>query len=250
VVEEESKGLLRRLGDKLADKAIDRGFDIVASLGFSGLAIAWARSEWTCIKQPSCRVPGWEHGLLILLFVVAVTAAFLFGRAWFRVRRELRATQDRSTTASSPRFHDIEVEDKRLNLRWFIRRPPREWVLWRNIDRTVSPGTVQQVLDGPFHAVPGCNAPLREKRQTGLINETSETSPLLDDKCSHCGQRVFQAATGVSVSVWPVRTFALEELQRMYRNGTKLPEAQWRPSVILESPGYWNLMLPASADNH
>jgi hypothetical protein len=236
--------MLRRIGDKLADKAIDRGIDVAASLGIGGVAIAWARSEWTCIKQPSCQVAGWEHGLLILLLVVAAISALLFGRAWFRVRRELHTTQEKSATATSPRFHDIEIEDKRLYLRWFIRRPPREWIHWRNIDRTVSPDAVQQVLDGPFHALPGCNAPLGEKPVTGLINEGIGTSPQFDDKCSHCGQRVFQAATGAGVNVWPVRAYALKELQRMQRNGTKLPEAQWSPPIVLENPSYWQLMLP------
>jgi hypothetical protein len=162
------------------------------------------------------------------------------------VRRKLHATPDKATTATSPQFHDIEVEDKRLNLRWFIRRPPREWIHWRNINRTASPELVQQVLDGPFHALPGCNAPLGEKPLLGLVNEATGASPQFDDECSHCGQRIFKSTTGY-VNVWPVRAHALEELQRMHRNGTKLPEAQWSSPIVLENPGYWQSMLPPGA---
>jgi hypothetical protein len=40
---------------------------------------------------------------------------------------------------------------------------------------------------------------------------------------------------------------ALEELQRMEPNGTKIPEAQWRPPIVLENPEYWKLMLTPPA---
>jgi len=49
------------------------------------------------------------------------------------------------------------------------------------------------------------------------------------------------------VAVWPVRAYAIEELQRMELNGTKIPEAQWRPPIVLENPEYWKLMLTPPA---
>jgi hypothetical protein len=194
-------------------------------------------------------VPGRSLGVLIAVTIVTAGAAIALGFLWYRTRRELRAMapQPQATPKPvTPQFRDIEVEDKSLNLRWFIRRPPREWIHWRNINQTVSPAAVQQVLDGPFHAAPGCNAPLREKPLTGLMNEGTGT-PQFDEKCRHCGQRVFQGTTAFGVSVWPVRAYALEELQRMQRNGTKLPEAQWSPPIVLENPEYWKLMLPPHA---
>jgi hypothetical protein len=109
---------------------------------------------------------------------------------------------------------------------------------------------VQRVLDGPFHAYPGCNAALAEV-PTGASAEGS-ASPQFDERCKNCGQRVFCGARlneGFGVSVWAVRVGALEELQRMHRNGTKLPEAQWSPPIVLENPGYWQLMLPVEPTN-
>jgi len=44
-----------------------------------------------------------------------------------------------------------------------------------------------------------------------------------------------------------VRAYALEELQRMELNGTKIPEAQWRPPIVLENPEYWKLTLTPPA---
>ena len=253
---ESTKRLRDRVKDKLSDKLGDwllEGLKWLigpALLGWAVLARHWIAGEWACINKPSCEVPGRSLGVLIAVTIVTAGAAIAFGFLWYRTRRELRAMapQPQATPKPvTPQFRDIEVEDKSLNLRWFIRRPPREWSHWRNINQTVSPAAVQQVLDGPFHAAPGCNAPLREKPLTGLINEGTGTSPQFDEKCSHCGQRVFQGTTVFGVSVWPVRAYALEELQRMQRNGTKLPEAQWSPPIVLENPEYWKLMLPPHA---
>lgn len=66
----------------------------------------------------------------------------------------------------------------------------------------------------------------------------------------NCGQRIFvglHAEQGRRVAVWPVRAYALEELQRMELNGTKIPEAQWRPPIVLENPEYWKLTLTPPA---
>jgi hypothetical protein len=252
VATESTKRLLDRVKDKLSDKLGEWLFEGLkwligpALLGWAVLARHWIAGEWACINKPSCELPGWSLGVLIAVTIVTTGAAIFLGFLWYRTRRELRAMASHPQ-AVTPKFRDIEVEDKSLNLRWFIRRPPREWIHWRSINQTVSPTAVHHVLDGPFHAAPGCNAPLREKPLTGLLNEGTGTSPQFDEKCSHCGQRIFQVNTVFGVSVWPVRAYALEELQRMQRNGTKLPEAQWSPPIVLENPEYWKLMRPPHA---
>lgn len=246
---ESTKRLLDRVKDKLSEKLGDWLFEglswlvgVVLLGGWAVHARHWLADEWACINQPLCEVRGSSLGVLIAATIVTTGAAIFLGRLWYRTRRELRATAAQPGTTPkpiTPEFRDIEVQDKRLNLRWFIRRPPHEWLNWRNINLTVAPVAVQHVLDGPFHAAPGCNTPLRERRLTGLIGEAIETL-YFDEKCSHCGERVFQG----TASVGPVRAYALEELQRMQRNGTKLPEAQWSPPIVLENPEYWKLMLP------
>jgi hypothetical protein len=245
VAEGASKGLLHRLGEKLTDKAIDRIIDLAVYLGVGAIALAWLKKEWACIQRPTCPVPGWWHGALIVATFVATVAAIWFGRAWYRARRDLRAFEA-TAEAKPPPFRDIEVLDNKLNLRWFIRRRPSLWLHWRNIRRTTSPSAVHEVLDGPFHAAPGCNAPLKEIEQTGLMAEVSPQSPYFDDQCSHCGRQIFRTGgpLELKVAVWQARAQALEELQRMQLNGTKLPEAQWREPVVLENPQYWKLMLP------
>ena len=135
------------------------------------------------------------------------------------------------------------MDDDERELRWFIRRPPREWLHWRGIDHNITPDTVHEVLDGPFHAVPGCNAALKEN--------WSGHQPTFDEKCPSCGEPIFrrrisyQAGDDTSVWVWKVRTQVLEELQRMERNGTVFDGAR----IVLERPGYWKAMLPPKGIN-
>lgn len=72
-------------------------------------------------------------------------------------------------------------------------------------------------------------------------------SPQFDEQCRQCGKRVFKGVRlheGPGVSVWSVRAYALEELQRMNRNGTRLRDHGWTAPVVLKSPRYWELMLP------
>jgi hypothetical protein len=170
--------------------------------------------------------------------MVGTAAAVILGIRLFRVRRELQAIKEQPQTASSPPnplFHPIEVEDQKLMLRWFIRRPPHEWLLWRNVAKNLSPQEVQQALDGPFHAAPGCNAPLLEFHGHG-VGEL--LPPTLAEQCRHCGERVFQGYAGVS----RVRADALEELQPMNLNGTALEGRTLQdPPIVLEKPAYWHV---------
>jgi hypothetical protein len=252
---ESTSNLLVRIKNKVSEKF--GGWLLEALLGIIGTALLgwlvlarhWLFAEWACITKPWCEVSGWSLGVLIADATVTTCAAILLGSLWYRMRRRVRRKVAEPTTRErvTPQFHDIEVEDRRLNLRWYIRRPPHEWLHWRNINRTISPDAVQQVLDGPFHSVRTCNAPLPERLLTGLINEVTRTSPLLGEECSNCGQRVYQGTAGSGAKVWAVRAYALEELQRMQRNGTRLPEGQWSPPIVLENPQYWRLMVPPDA---
>lgn len=250
VAEKAPKRLLRWLGDRLGDKLLDRVIESAVTVGFLAVALTWLKKQWACIQQPQCGVPGWLYGTLIAVSLAATAIAICFARGWYRARHKLRTldeAQPRTISApAAPRFHAIEVEDKRLHLRWFIRRPPSEWLNWRDIARSVNWRAVQQVLDGPFHAFPECNAPLTEIPQSGALAELIEQSPYFDDRCGHCGERIFRTGgpLQLKVAVWQVRAQALEELQRMERNGTKLSEHEARQGIVLQNPGYWKSMLP------
>jgi hypothetical protein len=246
-----TKSLLDRIRDKVGDKLGDWLFDglkwLAAPLllGWAVLARHWLADEWACMSKPACAVRGSSLGVLIAVTIVTTGASIVFGYLLYRTRNQLRATAAKPKT---PQFHPIDVEDKKLNLRWIIRRPPHEWLSWRNIASTQGPLAVNDVLDGPFHAVPGCMAAVWEipMRQ----NLYGEVSPTFDENCRTCGHRIFvglHAEQGRRIAVWPVRAYALEELQRMQRTGTKLPEAQWSPPIVLENPEYWKLMLPPAS---
>lgn len=251
------KGLLERIGDKLTDRLIDWIVGLLP-VGIGAAVLAWLAHQWACIKQPLCSVPGWLHGLLIGTAGMSLTAAFLLARWGLRNRRELRETKATLEAKASPAkvlstsaaasFHPIVVEDHQLKLRWYIRRPPKEWLEWRNIKPGASASSVHAVVDGPFHAVPGCNAALTEIPTRASL--AGPLSPTFDEKCRVCGQRIFRGVheAGYGVAVWPVRVQALEELQRMHRNGIKLEgrTAQDGP-IVLEKPDYWALMLPPTA---
>ncbi len=270
MAEEASKGTLQRVADKATDKVVERVVEwlldnlkdaakslALPALGLVGIGVAarhWLANEWACINKPWCTVSGLSLGVLIGAVILLTAGLLLLGRALVRTRRELHAVkeQPKSAVVLPPAlFQKIAVEDERLKLRWFIRRsPPREWRDWRNIDVTVSPQAVEYVLDGPFHSKPGCNEHLKILPD---LSPSGNHSPTFDEYCPNCKDRVFLSAGFVDsrvVAVPPVRTKALEELQRMERNGTKLEgRDSLEPPIVLENPGYWNLMLPPPPDS-
>lgn len=260
---EAPKGFLSRLKEKVDEKLVEKIADgavwlvLLASLALLVFARQWMVDEWVCIKKPWCEVRGWSLGVLLAAAVVATTTAIYFGLKWYRTRRELHVLKTRAIVAQAAAgaeaaavrakapvpFWNITVEDRRLQLRWIIRRPPKEWLHWRNVRSTVSPGAVHEVLDGPFHAAPGCNAPLEETYDGVLRTD----SPTLSERCPVCGQQVFRprrSETGFGnavVYVWAMRAQALEELQRMERNGSPFDADV---NLTLESPAYWKSMRP------
>jgi len=254
MADERPKGLLHRIREKATDKLIEwlLGAIGAAVLAWLYLARFWIGREWTCVSSEWCTVSGWSLGLLIAAAVVITAAAAFLAVRLYRINRgttrasEAAGAPSRSNVrvygpGDSPPFQKIIVIDGRLKLRWFIIRPPKEWLPWRDIQNKLSPEAVQQVLDGPFHAVPGCNAPLAER----WVSTSDERYLIFVDTCPSCGKRVFRpliANAGTTLAiVFFVRAQALEELQRIERNGRVLDATV---PVLLENPAYWKAMLP------
>lgn len=257
MVEEAPKSSLQRMAGKAADKLGDKVGDWIwqglTTLGVGSVLATWLAKEWVCIRQPLCQVSGRLHGVLMVVSVAATAVAVMLGVRLLRAQRELRTvkaeavikpTERSGRLPSPPPFQKVVVEDTRLKLRWFIRRPLHEWIEWRNVLSSVTPLTVEQVLDGPFHAVDGCNAPLKLNPD---FSPSGNHPPTFDEHCPTCGQHVFEAAPQKGhayktfAGAWQVRASAIEELQRMERNGAKLDGTA---PISLENPEYWKLMLP------
>jgi len=234
------------MADKAADKAVEwvvAGI-LTALVAWLLLARHWVVNEWACINKQWCEVEGWSLGSLIAFAAAAATAAGYIGFRLYRTQRDLRAqlavakpktSGMRVYVSGDMPFQKITVEDQRLRLRWFLLRPPKEWLHLRDIARSCAPSAVQAILDGPFHAEPECNA---ELAQTWV--GTAEPQPVFIKRCSSCGKVIFRGLQNKDVAVWPVRAMALEELQRMERSGTKFDGR----AITLEKPAYWIAMLP------
>src|ERR1700683_3203472 len=130
---ESTKSLLDRIRDKIGDKVGDwllEGLLWLVGIGITWLGVRhWLADEWACINRPWCEVRGWSLGVLIIIAIATTVAVIVFGRSCYRIRRALREMTAQPKAMQKPQFRDIEVEDKRLNLRWVIRRPPHEWLL-------------------------------------------------------------------------------------------------------------------------
>jgi hypothetical protein len=249
------------VGKQYAEHAIAATWSAIGVVG-GAIAIAgkWLGREWACIEGPWCTVSGWSLGLLTL-----VTLALIAAVAWLLVRvRRLRGRLETASAAlaAAKRAAAVEaaieaaararlgrtppdaqafkykvVDDERLNLRWQLRRPSSEW-LEQDLNRVGSP-FVQQVLDGPFHAVEGCQDRLQERG-------VSSGAPYLEPRCPGCRKLIFRVRElpGESVAfayTWEVRAQALGELQRMHRNNNT---ALQKPRIVLERPQYWQRMIP------
>jgi hypothetical protein len=282
MTDESEKKLLQRIKDKVADTVAEQiGLGLFGLLCLFAVTPAreWMANEWACIRKPWCEVQGWSLGGLIAFTLVAAVAAIHFGVKWYRTQRAaaqaaqaaqvvqttltervaqaeqtaLAAQAERAALATQvaqakravktqvlaqPFFREIKVEDRALGLHWILRRPPNDWRDLRNIAITVTPSYLRQILDGPFHSAPGCNAQLEEHWHTESFSE----------QCPTCNQQIFRARAsesgfGSAVNARHVRAQALEELQRMERNGTVFDGT----TIVLDNPGYWKTMRPVRA---
>jgi hypothetical protein len=249
------------VGKQYAEHAIAATW---SAIGVVGAAVAaarkWLGHEWACIEGPWCTVGGWSLGLLILVMLALIAAvAWLLARV-LRLRGRLEtasaalAAAERAAAVDPaieavakarlgkapdppPAFKYKVVDDERLNLRWQLRRPSSEW-LEHDLNRVGSP-FVQQVLDGPFHAVEGCQDRLQERGG-------GSGTPYLEPRCPGCRKLIFRVRELAGESqawayAWEVRAQALGELQRMHRNDNTALQKQ---RIVLERPQYWQRMIP------
>jgi hypothetical protein len=174
-------------------------------------------------------------------FGVATVALLLYIR---RLRRALAVALQRTAAlpkGTRPPFQPIQVDDERLNLRWYIRQPPHDWLNYQDVRHRLSPSAVQEIIDGPYHAV--CLERVQEENAS--FGGSGHTSPVLLETCPSCGARLFTTPhrhlePTVAFS-WKVRAQAVQELQRMHRGGTRIEG----PRLVLEKPLYWGDMEPA-----
>jgi hypothetical protein len=171
-------------------------------------------------------------------FGVATVALLLYTR---RLKRNF-ATALQPVVAPKrerPRFQSIRVDDERLKLFWIIRQSPETWLNYQDVQHRLTASAVHEILDGPFHTI--CQERLDEER-TGF--GASYSSPVLIETCPNCDLQLFTVPRpGLDPSrafSWTVRAQAVQELQRMHRNGTRIKG----PRLTLERPLYWNDMLP------
>ena len=154
-----------------------------------------------------------------------------------------RPTAPRATTPDASKFQPIEVIDERLDLLWFIRAPPSQWMHVQAPGTSLSPSEVMRILDGPYHADAACRERLEEYGGGGGAYGGSG-SPFLGERCPGCRADIYRSAQRglerLDPSVWTVRAQALAELQRMNRLGTAIQG----PRIVLERPLHWEKMLP------
>ena len=171
---------------------------------------------------------------VVLGLAVAVLAEWLrrTSKALELARRDAQQAPAVALAAPKPPpFDPITVDDEQLHLRWIIRQPPQQWLSLteqRNVHRT------GDILDGPFHAAPNCNERLHSNWDSHELT--------LDALCPGCNVRIFDKReySDPLPILWDVRWKALQELQRMSRNGAAIEG----PKLTLQRPLYWNTMSP------
>ena len=183
---------------------------------------AWINHEWSCVHQPWCTVSGWSLELLLVGFVVVSTALMVL--LWV-LRWVLAYLPDVLW------FRGIDVIDGRCNLRWIIVKPPRHWLH----SRSNTQYDVMKIIDGPLHAVDGCNG--RLALQYPGAN--------LDPVCPTCGQLLFvyRSPHGPGCplpAAEAVRMAVFQELERMDYDGIRIRGRR----VVLRRPGYWGYLIP------
>lgn len=174
--------------------------------------------------------------IAVVFVVVSVGLAFYIRK----LDRALTAKRAAVSQVTRPAFEPIQVDDERLKIRWTIRQRPDLWLGYQGIQQRLAHSAVQDILDGPFHAV--CLERLDEYR-SGYGG--GHSSPILRENCPSCGAKIFTSPRRnleqTFAHSWTVRAQAVEELQRMRRSGTLIEG----PRLVLERPLYWGDMHPA-----
>jgi hypothetical protein len=240
------KSLLRWFAKGIAEHA--REAVIVALLGFGAVATAidvvrrWLAEQAVCMIQGACTITGPRLTVLVLGVYLVVFASGVLAVMLWRSRATTKLVQRQLTEATArlrpPPFEEVPVEDKRYHLRWFIKRPPSEWLDWDAI-YNYSPELIANVIGGPLHAE-GCNGRLRED-----WSQQKEKGPAIDPECPVCGVQLWNPLTEdyepTRIRLFDTRWGVLQTLQRQCRNGTALTSA-----VVLDKPEYWKAMTPAA----
>jgi hypothetical protein len=225
----------------LAVKVAEHLLAYVVSLVSLALVIGWLSGIGKFFGSERT-ISGWLLGALdIAVFILGVAAIALWGHSR-RLKRAMTGASKRAnsvpTVARAP-FQPIEVDDERLQLRWYIRQRPESWLHYMDVQHRLAPFAVQDILDGPFHTV--CLERLQEHR-SGYGG--SNSSPFLSENCPSCGVKLFtvprRALESDFALSWTVRAQAVEELQRMQRGGARIEG----PRLVLERPLYWGTMVP------
>jgi hypothetical protein len=221
-------------GVKLAEHALT----YVVGLLTVGVGAAWVLGWLTGMGRfliSDRTISAWLLGIL----VVAALGFGVGAVALFHHNRQLRRAMA-LPKGTRPPFQPIEVNDERLHLRWFIRQPPELWLHYQDVQHTLSPPAVQQILDGPFHAV--CLERVMEQR-SGYGE--GHSSPILLETCPGCGAHLFTTPhrnlEATFAYSWTVRAQAVQELQRMHRKRIPIEG----PRLVLENPLYWGDMEAA-----
>jgi hypothetical protein len=225
------------LGVKLAEHLLA----YVVSLVSLALVIGWLSGIGKFFASER-KISGWSLGALdmaVLVSGVAALALWVYNRRLKRAMTTVSKQPDSLPTVSRAPFQPIEVDDERLHLRWYIRQRPESWLHYQDVQHTLSPPAVKDILDGPYHAV--C---LERVTELKASYSSGYTSPILMEVCPNCGAHLFIAPhrnlERTFAFSWNVRAQAIQELQRMHRKGITIEG----PRVALERPLYWADMEP------
>ena len=221
-------GRLKVILDKVVGKLTERAFDAVVDVPIVTTAwLALTGALWAFLTRP-ITLRGWQLAALVSALVVLSVVVGVF---WWRSR-----IQEKLARAKPKPFKPIRVDDPRLNLFWMIKAPPREWVENPVLD-TAAESYLVTVLDGPFHGDLRCGERLSVQHRAYSLPDR------LYEICQGCGTELFTDHPGADQEAYRVRSLALRELCRLHRVGVPIVG----PSVVLQQPLYWNILLPPGA---
>lgn len=181
---------------------------------------AWIVREWTCVHAPWCTVSGESLGLLLLGFLLLVAAVVGLCYVLRHVGADALAVYW---------FKSFYALDDRYKLGWRVQVSPRLWPR----DRATEEIQVQRILDGPFHAVAGCNERLSVDR-----------GGRVESSCGSCRRILFNYRERSTLS--EMREAVFNELLRMERDGKRVRG----PRVVLQRPRYWDALRPLARDEY